>query len=89
MRGVKSVVLALAIALALTAAAACQAKLDGAPCPCVEPEYTCVELLQVCRHAGDGGGEIDARGSDTPDAGPAEDGGVDPDGGFFPDASFL
>ncbi len=90
MRGVKSVVFAFAIALALTATAACEAKLDGAPCPCVEPEYTCVEVLQVCRRVSDGGGgEIDASGSDLPDAGPADDGGVDPDGGFFPDATVL
>lgn len=80
MRGVKSVVLALALALALSAAGACEAKLEGAPCPCLEPEYMCVD--EVCRRARDGGPDFPDASFGAPDAGIDGDG-----GGGSPDAS--
>lgn len=89
MRGVRSFVVAAAIALALLGAGACVAKLDGAPCPCIEPEFTCVEPAHVCRPTSDAGehGDVDAA-QDPPDAGGAPDGGFLPDGGFgTPDAA--
>ena len=85
MRGVRPAVVVGAIALALLAIGACEAKLDGAPCPCIEPEYTCVE--SVCRRAlgSDAGAEVDAAPV-PPDAGFFPDGGFIPDSGFLPDA---
>lgn len=82
MRGVRSAIVAMALAFALFGAAACVAKLDGAPCPCIEPEFTCDELARVCRPSSDAGepGDVDAA-QDPPDAGDI------PDSGFFPDAS--
>jgi hypothetical protein len=74
------VVLLLAIALALAGAVACEADLDGAPCPCVMPEYTCM-ADNICRPT------IDSGHSDAPDAGPPDAGFVLDDGGFFPDSS--
>jgi len=82
MRVMRSVVLLLAIALALAGAVACEAELDGAPCPCVEPEYTCNDIERVCQRtidSGPGPGDPDAS---APDAGFVPDG-----GGFFPDSS--
>ena len=89
MRGVRSVVLALAIGLALSGAIACEAKLDGAPCPCIEPEYTCIE--DVCRRPRDGGPDLPDASQGDADGGLVPDGSVGtPDASFgFPDASLL
>lgn len=83
MRSVRSIVGAVAIAFAVLGAGACVAKLDGAPCPCIEPEFTCVEPARVCLPTGDAGepGDVDAA-QDPPD------GGGTPDAGFLPDAGF-
>lgn len=80
MRAVRSVVLAVAVALLLVAAVACEAKLEGARCPCLEPEYTCDVSDNVCRRAHDGGFDIDG----SPDVADAS---LTPDAGFFTDAS--
>lgn len=87
MRVVRPLLVAVAIGLALAGAAACEARLEGAPCPCIMPDYTCVE--GVCLKAGN----IDASpgvpdGSLTPDAGFFADGGFLPDAGAgTPDAA--
>ena len=79
MRAVRSLVAAAAIALA--GAAGCQAKLEGAHCPCIEPTWTCNVDLDLCVPT-DQFRDTDAA-PDVPDAG------LFPDAGFFPDGSFL
>lgn len=78
MRVVRSLLAAFALALALAVAAGCEAKLEGAACPCIEPAWTCVDGICVPND-----------GSHDPDAGFFPDGGFFPDAGFFPDGSFL
>lgn len=80
MRLVRSILAAAGIGLALAGAAGCQAKLAGARCPCIEPEYTCIENACVpTRDLGDA--------SFGPDANLSPDGGFLPDSGFVPDAA--
>jgi hypothetical protein len=81
---VRSVVLLLAIGLA----AACEARLDGAACPCVEPQYTCDEAEDICRRTIDSGpGDPDASTGVPDGSSDIPDGGFVPDAAFFPDSS--
>jgi hypothetical protein len=82
MKTMKSVVLLLAIALAVAGAAACEARLDGAACPCVMPDYTCDDSVNICRRTIDSG-----PGDDQPDASTDTPDGSVPDAGFLPDSS--
>ena len=84
MRVVRSLLAAVGIALALAGAVACQAKLAGARCPCIEPDYTCVD--EICLPSGE---VHDADPSGTPDSSLDPDGGFTPDGGFIPDSGVL
>jgi len=88
MRGMRGFVLAGAIAVAaLFGAMGCEAKLEGAPCPCLEPEYTCID--EVCRHPRDGGPEFTDASQDE-DGGPISDASFGtPDAGAAGDASLL
>ena len=64
----------------------CRADLEGAPCPCIEPQYRCTEGVCVRRGQIDGGGLEPDAGPDVPDAqlgdadgGPADGGPGSPD----------
>ena len=89
MRGMRWFVLAGAIAVAaLFGAMGCEAKLDGAPCPCLEPEYTCID--EVCRRPRDGSPDFPDGSIGDADGGPISDASFGtPDAGAAGDASLL